>query len=142
MKMAGDNRRKDRKTMSVQEQILEAIRLEIAFVAATTVDLGELGATEGLALVPDGSEQEDECTLGHGGTYAMDITLTGKHENQTIVRDTMYLVHEHINHIDSYISGIDWAVFSIATKTAPEFTERDGNYWVYGSVFTIKYYIE
>ena len=135
--------------MSVQEQILEALKAEIDSLSNyANILYGALDDGNSLALIPDGCnepdlpEEEQEFTLGGGGFFNMHVTLKGRHEIQATVRDTLYAIHEHLNRMTDYPTGTNWTVCSIATYSAPAYAGLEDTHWVYDSVLTIQYYLD
>lgn len=128
--------------MSIQQQILDAVATLIdAQGYYATLVYGSLPAENGLCMAPStGSVQE--VTLAHGGEYAMQCVLNGKHSNQGTVRDTLFSAHEYLNKLSAYPSGTGWAVVGIKTNGSPGYVDREENQWLYGSSIEIDYVID
>lgn len=128
--------------MSIQQQILDAVATLIdARGNYAALVYGSLPEENGLSLAPS-TGSVSAVTLAHGGEYAMQCVLNGKHANQGTVRDTLFAIHEALNKLSAYPSGTGWAVTEIQTNAAPGYIDREETQWLYGSSLTIAYTID
>ncbi len=132
--------------MSIQQQILDAVTALIdAQGYYATLSYASLPEANGLCIAPSTGSVK-ESTLAHGGEYAMNCVLNGKHANQNTVRDTLFSIHESLNKLAAYPSGTGWAVTDIRTNGAPGYLDREGDgdnrQWLYGSSIEIDYVLD
>ena len=128
--------------MSVQKQILEAVIAiidDLRLYAA--LDIGSLPANNGLSIAPASGGLE-ENTLVHGGQYEMTLALNGKHAGQASVYDALSTIHEHLEKLTVYPTGVNWAVTGIQSIGSPVYIDCDNDGWLYGSSIRIDYIID
>ena len=128
--------------MSIQRQILEAV---IAIVDAlhlyAALDIGSLPAANGLSIAP-ASGGVEENTLVYGGQYSMVLALNGKHTGQATVYDALCTIHESLEKLSAYPTGVNWAITGIRSVGSPVYLDHETDGWLYGSSIWIDYVID
>lgn len=128
--------------MSIQEQVLQAVMDEIdSLHLCNPAVIGPLSQGNGPSCLPSGGSAV-EATLAHGGTYTANFALNWQHADQSVVRDVLCTIHEHLNKLADYPKGDGWAVCRIETLNFPEYIDRTEQLWVYGSSVAVEYVID
>lgn len=124
----------------INEVLLAVIDLASQVQPYVPITIGALPADNSLCCTISGGWPNSTFN-SKGMSYALNLVLNGKHQNQQVVSDALNDIHQILTQTKTYPETLTWQINNIETTATPAYISREENkQYLYGSSLRVRFF--